>query len=269
MIGFSPETVEAIGSYVYALLDPRKPKTDPRRVFYIGKGIGQRCFVHAAEEVKWKRGEEPNPKLRLIREIRQATGAPPPIQLIAHRLNDDESHQLEAALISVLQTDGNLAAGKYGADYSLSVGEIEGRYSHPLRESEMGHRVLLVSLNGGEDLPPFPSIAERELPGRTLRYWVLAARVADQIDYILGVYNQLIRCVFVVHKRTDGRAVYHRRDVGLKRNGQPQIKTEFEGERCPEMEAQWCSRRIVDEEGAILTKFRWGVGTNVVGQKKG
>jgi hypothetical protein len=26
---------------------------------------------------------------------------------------------------------------------------IEGRYSHPLKESEMGHRVLLVSLNGG------------------------------------------------------------------------------------------------------------------------
>ncbi len=84
---FSPETIEAIGSYVYALLDPRKPKTDPRRLFYVGKGIGQRCFAHAAAEVKWKRSEEPNPKLQLIREIRQATGAPPPIQLIAHRLS--------------------------------------------------------------------------------------------------------------------------------------------------------------------------------------
>src|SRR5438309_1048415 len=44
---FSPETIEGIGTYVYALIDPSKPSTDPRRFFYIGKGIGQRCFQHA------------------------------------------------------------------------------------------------------------------------------------------------------------------------------------------------------------------------------
>ena len=124
---FSPETIEAVVGYVYALIDPRKPKTDPRRIFYVGKGIGQRCFAHAAAEVKWKRSEDPNPKLQLVREIRQVTGASPPIRVIAHRLSDEESYRLEATPISVLQTDGNLASGKYAADYSLPVDEIEGR----------------------------------------------------------------------------------------------------------------------------------------------
>jgi len=205
---FSPETIEAIGSYVYALLDPRKPKADPRRIFYVGKGIGQRCFVHAAAEVKWKRSGEPNPKLQLIREIRRATGAPPPIQLIAHCLSDDESHRLEAALISVLQTDGNLASGKYAADYSLSADEIEGRYSNPLNESAIGHRVLLVSLNGGADLPPFPEIQESDVPRRILKFWPLSEQNADQVEYIVGVYRQLTRRVFKVCQTADGRAVH-------------------------------------------------------------
>jgi len=53
MTKFNPETIEAIGSYVYALVDPRKPATDPRRLFYVGKGIGNRCFSHATAAARW------------------------------------------------------------------------------------------------------------------------------------------------------------------------------------------------------------------------
>jgi hypothetical protein len=42
---FSPETTEVIGSYVYALVDPRMSTTDRRRISYVGKGIGQRCLT--------------------------------------------------------------------------------------------------------------------------------------------------------------------------------------------------------------------------------
>ncbi len=262
---FSPETIERIGSYVYALLDPRKPKADPRRIFYVGKGIGQRCFVHAAAEVKWKRSEEPNPKLQLIREIRQATGAPPPIQLIAHRLNDDESHRLEAALISVLRSDGNLASGKYAACYSLSADEIEGLYSNPLNESAIGHRVLLVSLNGGADLPPFPEIQESDMPRRVLKFWPLSEQSADQVEYIVGVYRQLTRRVFKVHQAADGHAVHDRINTGEKKNGYPNWKRAFHGERCSEMELLWVNRRIVSSRGEVLTKFPRQVGCRLIG----
>jgi len=41
---FSPETVAKLGHYVCALVDPRMVKTNPRRMFYVGKGKGNRFF---------------------------------------------------------------------------------------------------------------------------------------------------------------------------------------------------------------------------------
>jgi uncharacterized protein len=218
---FSQETVERIGSYVYALIDPRKRATDPRRIFYVGKGKGQRCFAHAAAAVKWKRNKEPNPKLERILSIRKSTSNLPHIQIIAHKLSDDAAYQLEAALISVLHTDPRfcgLIAGKHGFDNSLAVDEIEGLYSKPLKESVIKHRVLLVSLNGAtaekgyEELRPFPEIKESEMPGRALRYWMLSDRNADQVEYIIAVYLTLARRVFKMHQTVDGRAKHKRID---------------------------------------------------------
>lgn len=163
MSHLSPESVEALGSYVYALIDPRKNQSDPSRVFYVGKGKGQRCFTHADDELKSVTKDEPNPKLQLIREIRVSTGAPPPIEIVAHRLDSEEALRVEAVLIKLLNTDGNLASGKYTAVYWQSYKQIEGRYSDPLSEDDLGHRVLLVSLNGS---------AKGEAPCRRfLRSW--------------------------------------------------------------------------------------------------
>ena len=39
---FSPFVIEQIGWYVYALQDPRDQK-----IFYVGKGKGNRIFAHA------------------------------------------------------------------------------------------------------------------------------------------------------------------------------------------------------------------------------
>ena len=36
-----------LAAYVYALADPRKKGALKDRIFYIGKGNGNRCFSHA------------------------------------------------------------------------------------------------------------------------------------------------------------------------------------------------------------------------------
>ncbi len=262
---FSQETIEAIGSYVYALIDPQKAESDPSRIFYVGKGMGNRCFSHAKAETRWKAGE-PNQKLGLIREIREATGKQPSISIIAHRLTDDGAHQLEASLISTLQTDCNLVRGKYAADYCLSADEVEGRYSRPLHESELGHRVLLVNLNGGDELPSYPDIEPRDFPRRVLMYWPLSDRNADQVEYIIGVYRQVTRLVFKTRRTADGRAVYERTATGKKKNGHPNWKRAFAGDRFPEKELIWCNRRIIASDGRIATKFPRQVGCQLIGK---
>jgi uncharacterized protein len=271
---FSQETSETIGYYVYGLIDPRKPATDPRRIFYVGKGKGQRCFSHAATEVGWNRKKnEPNPKLKRIRKIRKATGNPPSIQIIAHKLSEDEAYGLEAALISVLGTDANFVSGQHGSDYSLAVDEIEGLYSRPLKESAIKHRVLLVSLNGAtaekgyEGLRPFPDIKESEMPGRVLRYWMLSDRNADQVEYVIAVYLTLARRVFKVHQTADGSAKHKRINCGKNKKGHIIWKQEFRGVRCLEMERRWCNHKIVSSSGEVLTKFRWGVGHRLIGKE--
>jgi hypothetical protein len=270
MSHLSPESVEALGSYVYALIDPRKNQSDPSRVFYVGKGKGQRCFTHADDELKSVAKDEPNPKLQLIREIRVSTGAPPPIEIVAHRLGSEEALRVEAVLIKLLNTDGNLASGKYTANYWQSVEQIEGCYSHPLNEADLGHRVLLVSLNGSakgdEPLPPFPEIKDGDLPRRVLSYWGVSDANADQVEYIAGVYQQLVRRVFKVHRATDGRAIYQRVDRGPKSNGKPNWKRAFSGNRCFEIEALWSNRRIVNATGEVLSKFPKQTSWRLVGK---
>jgi len=192
---FSQETAEAIRSYVYALLDSR------RRTFYVGKGRGQRCFQHARAAIKYRKSsDEPNPKLEFIRDLHRKTGEWPRIEIIRHELNDDEARLLEAILIKAFRTDYNLAAGLNANNFCLSTEDVEGIHSDPLPESELGSSVLLVSLNGSkkDGLNPFPDIRKRELPRRVLRYWRMAREKAAIVDYIAGVYRQVVRIVFEV-----------------------------------------------------------------------
>lgn len=267
MDDFSAEVLQKLGCYVYSLVDPRKSATDPRRLVYVGKGTGRRCFHHAASEVGYAPGSEPHPKLELIREIRNATGNPPPIEILCWGLSDVEALGIEAILIGTLKTDGNLVRGYSASDICQSAEGVEGRFANPLPVTELGHRVLLVSLNGGGNLPPFPEIADADLPRRVLMYWPLSERNAATVEYIIGVYQQLTRCVFKVHQREDGRASCKRLKLWKKTNGQPNWKIQFSGERCPEKESIWANRRIISNAGELLTKFPRRVGTRLIGQR--
>lgn len=266
MTEFTPETARKLGYYVYALIDPRKKKSDLRRVFYVGKGVGSRCFDHAREKIGRRTADdEPNPKLELIRSIRASTGAPPLIEIICHGLTNADAGRVEAILIKMLRTDGNLVGGQSGNDYCLTVKEVEGMYANPLQESELGTIALLVSLNGGANLPPFPDIKEGELACRTMRYWRVSAKRAAQVDYVFGVYQQLVRCVFKTRKSTDGRTVFERFNCGPMKNDRPNWKVGFVGDRCPVKEAIWCNRRILNSRGETLTKFPRQQGTKLIG----
>ena len=59
--GFNQRTIESLAYYVYALIDPRD-----NRIFYIGKGKGNRIFQHAKDALD---DSDQSLKLDIIRSI--------------------------------------------------------------------------------------------------------------------------------------------------------------------------------------------------------
>ncbi len=85
-----PGMAEALGHYVYLYVDPRDGK-----VFYIGKGKGERCLDHLYED-------DEHPKVKRIKEI-FAAGLEPRIEILAHGMaTAEEAYLVEAAAIDLI-----------------------------------------------------------------------------------------------------------------------------------------------------------------------
>lgn len=91
---FSEKGLVSLGEYyVYGLIDPRN-----RKIFYIGKGTGNRIFEHERES----QGNPESEKLKLktIAEI-QSVGLDVEKVIIKCNLTESEAFALEAALINI------------------------------------------------------------------------------------------------------------------------------------------------------------------------
>ena len=247
---FAPEVREALGEYVYTLSDPTLGPFSAQTIFYVGKGIGDRCFAHARNALSFV-GDDPSLKLSRIRSI-LAAGTMPEVRIAAHGLTTQEAHRLETLLIGLLSGLTNAVVGHYDRDHWLSLSEIEARYSAPLRPEDIDGSFLLVSLHGGTE-PPYPMIVDdpAALRRRTLGDWAVSSRTAAHIDYVMGVYQGLIRTVARVHKRADGHAYF---EVIPPENLTGRTRIRFAGELDAELKARWGMKRVI-AGGKLLTKF--------------
>lgn len=251
---FSQLCRETIGEYVYALVDPRAGGSTLDRVFYVGKGSGNRCHAHAHAEERLEEIDDERLKLSTIREIRQATGAPPPVFVVAHSLTEEEAFRLEAILIATLDHRPltNAVRGQGDRDVWLPAEEIDARYAAPVSRSAIEGTVLFVSLNGGSALPPYPRIkADADtLKRRTLGWWPISAKNAARVDIVVGVYRGLTRCAFEVAKDESGRSVFAVR-APTKERGRSRVA--FEGallKKWPHL-----LRQVIGDDGIVLTVF--------------
>jgi hypothetical protein len=98
-------------SYVYALIDPRNNKP-----FYIGKGVGNRCYFHEKEAKYYKNRK--SLKLSKIRQLLYA-GLSPVVKKIEENISDEQAIELECFLISEIRDFGicltNMTDGGDGA----------------------------------------------------------------------------------------------------------------------------------------------------------
>ena len=242
---FSPQTAKALGHYVYALIDPRASTASASGIFYIGKGVGQRCFSHAALVKSGQdfptQKEGGDLKIDIIRKI-LSTGLRPRVEIVAHGLRDDDhALQIEAILI---QTFGltNKQAGHHARDYWQSSNQLEERYGIPILRQEIPGNVLLVGLN--QSYPEVVGDPEK-LMYATLGDWGVAPQKGKHVDYIIGVHRGLMVSFYRTSKH-DGEAVMWQTN-GQDRGKRAWRRYRWDASRADDLEAQYKDRALVEK----------------------
>ncbi len=196
---FKQTVKEALGFYVYALVDPRD-----KRIFYVGKGVGDRVYQHAEAAL-----EESNESLKYstIRDIHNV-GLEVEYYILRHNLSEQEAYLVESVVIDLLTYKAfntehfltNLVSGHHQWNEGIKTeDEINILYDCQKIEPAPGDKLLLVSLNKSYKHSKAVGIYRRKDDyERARKYWRLSDRKAKQIQYILGIYRGIVRIVIRV-----------------------------------------------------------------------
>ncbi len=198
-ISFKQSVTEALKCYVYALIDPRD-----NRIFYIGKGTGNRVYQHAQAAIT---EDSQSLKLSTIREI-QNLGLTVRHYIIRHNLTEHEAYLVESTIIDLLTYPAfnkeniltNIVSGHHQWDEGIKTDEeINILYDCPKIEPIPGDKLLLVSLNKSYNQSKASGVYRRANDYESARkYWAISPDKADKIDYILGIYRGIVRIVIDV-----------------------------------------------------------------------
>lgn len=186
---FSELTLQKINRageyYVYGLIDPRNDS-----VFYIGKGTGNRVFQHVAESGKNPDSEKM--KLQRIKEIETSNVCVKHV-LINWGLSESEAFAAEASLINLIKYISpealtNIVSGHHSSG-CLTVEEIEREYGAvPLERKDLCHKILIIKVNKLYS----HNMTNEEIYDVVRGVWRADINKAQQVEYVLGVYNNLI-----------------------------------------------------------------------------
>ena len=202
---------------MYCLVDPRDKK-----IFYIGKGVGNRVFAHACDALEYE--DVSTDKLEKIREIIRS-GHEVEHYIIRHKLTEEDALTVESVLIDFLtyqefNTESlltNIVAGHHQWDEGImTTDQIMQIYDCKPLKLKSGHKLLMVNLNRTYNKKDKNGMrVNSDLYEITRKYWKVSKHNADQIDYLLGVYKGVVRCVLkpttewlpFKHREKDGRVI--------------------------------------------------------------
>lgn len=214
------EVATILRYYVYALRDPRDGK-----VFYVGKGIGDRINAHVREA-----GADPaseRAKLSTINEI-NASGREVDLLFLRSGIEDeDTAFTVEQAVIDAFLADGhpltNLVRGHYSGRHGLaSLPAVVARHrAEPC--PPIPHPVIMLKIQNGWR----PDMNEHDIYEKTRGHWKIAEWTRRQMvgGYVLGIAYDIVRGVYKVESWFPSEMPW---DEGKNRWG-------FVGEPAPEL----------------------------------
>jgi len=184
---FPRSVIEKLGYYVYLLIDPTIDK-----VFYVGKGTGNRIFAHINSAISSPLESD---KLDKIRSI-QSKGSEIKYAIIRHGLTEQEAFEIEAALIDFIDIREltNIVVGHDSDSRGLmSITDIIAKYLAP--EIEIVEPVVLITVNRLYRR----NMNDDELYEITRGNWVTGTR-RNKAMYAFCVYNGTVRQVYEIQR---------------------------------------------------------------------
>lgn len=195
---FSPYVAEKIGWYVYALRNPLDG-----RVFYIGKGKGNRVFQHAQDAIIATDGEL-GAKLDLIRSI-HAGGHDVEAFLLRHGLSSEKlAYEVEAAVIDAYRlvdtgqenqyfSLANAVLGHHHSTRGLASADVVTSLYDAPRAPEITEPSLLIKIPGLWT----PTMTADELYRATRFWWKIGER-RNLAKYAFSINHGVIRQVYKI-----------------------------------------------------------------------
>jgi hypothetical protein len=184
---FSPAVTEKLGYYVYLLTDP-----ETNRVFYVGKGNGNRIFAHLAQALSAPTESDKLDKIRAI----QAKGLQVKHTIHRHGLTEKEAFEVEASLIDFIGIDDltNIVHGHHSDNRgSMSIADIIAQYDAP--SIEIVEPGILIIVNRLFER----SISADRLYEITRGNWVVGKK-RDSAKFAFTVYNGIVRQVYEIQR---------------------------------------------------------------------
>lgn len=226
------EVQQALGEYVYALEDPRNGK-----VFYIGRGVGDRVLHHASEAIA---GTEPGAKLDRIRDIMR-DGREPRAWILRRRLAQrTTAAEMEAVVIDVLSRwHEPLLNQVRGAGTEDGIRTLEGLIADHAAEALDTDRPAIV-VNIGRTW--FEGITDEDLWDAARKWWLCRPENHEPPPtLLLAEAGNIIRGAWTVRLPVNRHVVTwadlddrRRAFVGAEATFQPFTACRFEGYRDPD-----------------------------------
>jgi len=231
LLSLKPGMAEKLGYYVYLYVDPRDGK-----VFYIGKGKGERCLDHLFED-------DDHPKVKRIRDI-FAAGLEPLIEILAHGMaTSDEAYLVEAAAIDLigLKELTNKVTGHNSLLYGRKTLKDLAIHYAPVN-ADIPDPVVLIRIN---ELYR-NGMSAQELYEVTRGVWILGLDRARGAKYVFAIFEGIVKEVYEPELWQDARvAGYDTRKDLTPEDGK--VRIEFVGKVAPEaIRSQYIDKSVAN-----------------------